>query len=72
MSAAAGVIIEKRREKAVEAICTLELDDNRCQYLAADKKHCTAVHTECGFCVVAEEKEPVRVTEKWFEKYYRS
>ena len=56
----------------MEAICTLELEDNRCQYLAADKKHCTAVHTECGFCVVAEEKEPVRVTEKWFEKYYRS
>lgn len=39
----------------MEAICTLELDDNRCQYLAADKKHCTAVHTECGFYVVVYE-----------------
>ena len=56
----------------MEAICTLELDDNRCQYLAADKKHCTAVYPECGFYVVAEEKETVRLTEKWNEKYYRS
>lgn len=49
----------------MEAICTLELDDNRCQYLAADKKHCTAVHTECDFDVVGGRERPVRVTEKW-------
>lgn len=56
----------------MEAICTLELAVNHCQYLSTDKKHCTAVHTECGFCVVDNEKEPVKITEKWFEKYYKS
>lgn len=55
----------------MEAICTLDLEVNHCQYLSANKKHCTAAHTECGFCLVPGEKEPAKVAEKWFEKYYR-
>lgn len=66
------VIKKKERMSHMEAICTLELAVNHCQYLSTDKKHCIAVHTECGFCVVDNEKEPVKITEKWFEKYYKS
>lgn len=54
----------------MEPICSLEIEENACEFLAADKEHCLAKDTRCSFCVT-EENRQVKTEEKWFEKYYR-
>ena len=56
----------------MDPICTLEIEENVCEFLSADKKHCMAKETRCSFCVTEEnENKPVKTGEKWFDKFYR-
>lgn len=55
--------------------CTLESENNTCQFLAPDKIHCTGASTKCGFRKNLEEiqipNQPYIRKERWYEKYYR-
>ena len=55
----------------MDPICTLEIEENVCEFLAAYKNHCRAKGTRCSFCVTEEkEKRPIKTGEKWFDKFY--
>lgn len=54
----------------MEPICSLEIEENACEFLAADKKHCLAKDTRCSFCVT-EENRQVKTEEKWFVMLYK-